>query len=96
MSTRELYTRKMQAQLDEWKADIAKLRARASGEKAEIQLAIQNRVDELERGIADAQSKLSDLANTSEEAWESVKKGMEAAWDSLKAGVTDARAKFKT
>lgn len=31
MNERELYKQKFQAQLDEWKADIAKLKAKASG-----------------------------------------------------------------
>ena len=38
MDDKALYRQKRQAQLDEWKADVAKLRARAAGAKADAQI----------------------------------------------------------
>lgn len=95
MTEKERYKQKVQAQLDEWKADIAKLKAKASGAKADAQIAMNKQVEALERKLQDAQAKLSELAEASEDAWDSVKKGGESAWDSLKSAVSDATSRFK-
>ncbi|MBI2570134.1 MAG: coiled coil domain-containing protein [Candidatus Schekmanbacteria bacterium] len=95
MNDKELYREKFQAQLDEWKADIAKLKARASVAKADAQLAMREQVGALERGLADGQAKLSELSGASEDAWDSVKKGAESVWDSLRSGVREFTSKFK-
>jgi hypothetical protein len=83
MKVKELYRQKMQAQLDEWKADNARLKAKASGAKADVQLAMNRQAASIERKLEYAQAKLSELAEASEEVWESVKNGVESAWDSL-------------
>jgi uncharacterized protein YfiM (DUF2279 family) len=95
MNEKELYRQKFQAQLDEWKADIAKLKARASGAEADTKIAMNKQVEALEHRLEDARAKLSELAGASEEAWDSVKQGAESAWDSLKSAVNDAVSRFR-
>ena len=95
MNDRELYQQKMQAQLDEWKAEIDKLRAKASGASADAQLDINRQIKSLERNIEVGRAKLSEIASAGEDAWESIREGVESAWDSLKSAATDAAAKFK-
>lgn len=95
MNDRQLYQQKMQARLDEWKADLDKLKAKASGASADVQLDMNQQISVLERRIDEGKAKLSELAGASEDAWESIKEGVESAWDSLKSGATDAAAKFK-
>jgi len=56
---------------------------------------MNKQVEALERRLEDAQAKLSELAEASEDAWDSVKKGVESAWDSLKSAVSDAASRFK-
>ncbi|MBQ0745264.1 MAG: coiled coil domain-containing protein [Marinobacter sp.] len=95
MSDRELYRQKRQAQLDEWRAEVAKLRARASGASAGTQLEMRKKIKELESKIDEGKAKLSQLAEASDDAWESLKDGVESAWDTLKSAVGDAAGKFK-
>jgi hypothetical protein len=38
MNEKELYQQKKQAQLDEWKAEVDKLKAKASGASADAQM----------------------------------------------------------
>jgi chromosome segregation ATPase len=95
MNERELYRRKQQAQLEEWRADLDKLKARAAREDAEAQLSLSEQVKTLEVRIEEQQAKLSRLAEASDDAWESVKEGMETGWDSVKSAFSDAAAKFK-
>ncbi|MCI0653690.1 MAG: hypothetical protein L0Y39_04350 [Methylococcaceae bacterium] len=95
MNEKEMYQQKLEAQLDEWKADIAKLKAKASGAKADAQIAMNKHIEALERRLEDAQVKLSELVNASDNAWNSVKTGVESAWNSLRFALSDAASKFK-
>lgn len=90
MNEKELYKQKFQAHLDEWKADISKLKARASGASADAQLAMNRQAAVLEGRLEDAQAKLSGLSEAGEDAWVSLKNGADAAWESLKTGIHDA------
>ena len=95
MSDKELYQQKKQSQLDEWRAEVDKLKAKASGASADAQLEINKQIKDLENRIEEGKSKLSELAEAGEDAWESVKEGVESAWDSLKSAVSNAAAKIK-
>ena len=95
MNDRELYQQKRQAQLDEWRAEVARLKAKASMASADEQLKMNKRLRALEQGIDERKSELSQLASASGDAWESLKGGMDSAWDSLKSAVGDATAAFK-
>ena len=96
MSDKELYQQKKQAQLDEWKAEVDKLKAKASGASADVQLDVNKQIRVLERNLEEGKAKLSEIAEASEGAWESIKDGVESAWDSLKSAAADAASKFKT
>jgi hypothetical protein len=95
LNEKELYQQKKQAQLDEWKAEIAKLKAKAAGASATTKLEINNQLKALDKQIKESKGKLSELSKTSNDAWESLKDGIESGWDSLKSGVKEAVAKFK-
>lgn len=95
MNDKELYRQKYQAQLDEWKADVAKLKARAAGAKADAQIEMNRHLKDLDHKIQEAAAKLSELAAAGEEGWDAVRKNVEKTWDALKAGVSAASAKFK-
>lgn len=96
MEDKELYKQKFQAQLDEWKADIAKLKAKADGASADVKLSINAQIEELNSKMQAASGKLAELQEAGESAWESVKEGAESAWASLKKSVSDAADKFKS
>jgi DNA-binding transcriptional regulator GbsR (MarR family) len=95
MKDKELYQMKMQAQLDEWKADIDRLKASASRASADTQMKMNEQIRVLDSKIAEGKAKLSELSNAGEDAWESIREGVETAWDSLRTAVRDAATKFK-
>ncbi|MBN2864900.1 MAG: coiled coil domain-containing protein [Thiotrichales bacterium] len=95
MSNKELYKQKMQAQLDEWEADIDKLKAKAAGANASAKLEWHKDIDALKVKIAHGKTKLTEIENASDEAWESIKEGADTAWDSLKTAMVEAKSKFK-
>lgn len=95
MIDKEEYRRKLQEQLDEWKAEAARLKVRAAGARAEAQIELKERVHELEHRIREAGDRLSALAEASEEAWDTARKGVESSWRTLKASLAAATATFK-
>ncbi|MDI1302047.1 MAG: coiled coil domain-containing protein [bacterium] len=95
MNDQELHQQKLQAQLDEWKADIDKLKAKAASSSADAQLDLNSLVDQLNAKVQVASTKLAELSNAGADAWDSVKGGVESAWDSLKTSMHEAVAKFK-
>lgn len=95
MSDKELYRQKRQAQLDQWRAEVDKLKAKASGVSADVQLEMNQHIKGLESKIEEGKLKLSQLVAASDEAWESMKDGVESAWETLKSAAGDAATKFK-
>ncbi len=94
MSDKDLYLQKCKAQLDQWKAEVDKLKAKASKASAEAQLEVNKQVGNIETRIEQGQKKLSELSETTDEAWATLKEGAESAWDSLSSAVSDAAKKF--
>lgn len=95
MSMKEAYERKLQAQLDEWNAEIDNLKARADKAEADAQLKYYKQIEELRQQQQAAQVKLSELRQSSEDAWEDLKAGVESAWDSFGKAVKSASSRFQ-
>jgi len=95
MNDKELYQQKKQAQLDIWKAEVDKLKAKASKASADTQLELNKQFEALEGKIEDGKAKLAEIAEASDDAWESIKDGVESAWDSIKFALSEAVDKFK-
>jgi hypothetical protein len=95
MDERELQKQKYQAQLDVWKADVDKLKARAALAKADARIEMNRHIKELERGVHEAGARLSELAEAGGDAWHSVRKEVDSTWRSLRAAVSAAASKFK-
>jgi hypothetical protein len=93
MTEKDLYRQKMQAQLDAWKAELALLKARASGAGADAQLELKRQAEELDHHMQDAGARLGELGAAGEDAWDSVKKGLDAAWESVNAAWGNVKAK---
>jgi uncharacterized membrane-anchored protein YhcB (DUF1043 family) len=96
MNDKELFQQKKQAQLDEWKADLDKLKAKASMASADIQIRINEQIKTLEDKFNDGDSMLSKLKESAEETYESMKTGVESAWDKIASIFNDVKEKFKS
>ncbi len=92
---KENYQSKIEAQLDEWRADIDRLREKAKGAKTETKLKYQESIDKLELKLDEGRSKLKDLKESGGEAWKDIKEGADSIWDTMKATFKEVREKFK-
>ena len=92
---RKAYEEKLDAQLEEWSAQIALLKAKASKARAEAKIEYNKTIEALQRRQDEARAKLHELKASGDEAWEDIKIGLEKAWAEVKAAFHDATSKFK-
>lgn len=90
MTEKELYRQKRQAQLDEWVAELDKLKAKASGASADTQLELKKEVTKLETMVEEGKSRLNTLAKSGEESWEKLKDGVDTTWKDMKEAFNQA------
>ena len=92
---RKAYEEKLDAQLEEWNAQIALLKARADKAKAEARIEYNKSIEALQHRQDEARAKLRELKTSSDEAWEDIKASAEKVWDEVKAAFHSAASRFK-
>lgn len=90
METRELYRQKYEAQLAEWSAKVAGLKARGEKLTAQARIDLQPRIDAAHTHMEAAQTRLHEMADATDETWEGVRAKAEKAWGELKGAVEGA------
>lgn len=95
MGMKEAYQQKLEAKLDEWTAEINKMKAKADKADADAQLEYYKQIEELRSKQETAQEKLEELKEAGEDAWEDLKAGMDSAWNSLGNALKSATSRFK-
>lgn len=85
MNTKDGYKQKMEAQLELVQANLDVLKAKAKDATADMKISYTKEIESLEENYAKVQSKLSELGEVGEGAWEHLKKDIENSWDSLRA-----------
>ena len=94
MTTRHEYIEKFKNKLDEWDADIDELEAQAQKTKAELKFELEDQITSLKVKRDIAKLKLSEIMDSSEEAWEDFKTGAEEAWSDIKSAMEKAKSHF--
>lgn len=94
MDNQEQYEEKVSAQLDEIDAEIDKLKAVASKEKAELRIKFDGYIDELEQKRKDVGVRLQSIKGSGDAAMDDVQRGLKEAWDRLDIARRAAKARF--
>jgi hypothetical protein len=92
---RKAYEEKLDAQLEEWNAQIALLKAKADKAKADVKIEYYKTIEALQHKQDEAGTKLHELKTAGDEAWEDLKTAAEKAWDEVKTAFHIAVSKFK-
>ena len=92
---RKAYEEKLDAQLEEWNAQIAVCKARADKAKAEAKIEYYKTIEVLQHKQDEGRTKLNELKTAGDEAWEDLKTGAEKAWNEVKTAFHEATSKFK-
>ncbi len=92
---RKAFEEKLDAQMQEWNAQIAMLKAKAEKAKAQTKIEYYTIIEGLQHKRDTAKAKLQELKAAGPEAWESLKVGAEKGWAEVKTAFHDAVSKFK-
>jgi LPS O-antigen subunit length determinant protein (WzzB/FepE family) len=92
--TKEEFQKKLDTQLNELDAKIAKLREKGRDLKDEAKANWDRKMAELETKRDAARAKLAEVGHSSAEAWKDVQKGAQSAWDELDKAFRDASQEF--
>jgi len=95
VESKEAYLEKLKAKMNEWNAEIDKLKAKAAQSKADLKIEIEKRVGDLEPHRREVENKIQQLVQASGPAWEDLKEGVQRAWNKLDEAVKSATEKFK-
>ncbi|MDX1588572.1 MAG: hypothetical protein R3296_06510 [Oleiphilaceae bacterium] len=95
MKNKELYQQKVQAQLDEWRADFDKLSARAKGANADTRLDLNKGLKTLEGKMAEGREKFAEISRMGEDAWDSTSDSVRSGWESVKSEANEVLAKLR-
>jgi len=95
MNLQEAYKKKAETELELAQARVVEFRAKAKNLNAEMHLNYAKQLDDFEDRIGIAKSKLKELGEAGEDAWEKLKDGVESALRSSSASLRDIADKFK-
>ena len=70
MSKKDAYVEKAQAKIEEQSAKLDALKAKAKGEVADQKIETHKQIDKLESKLDAAKSRLAEIADSAEDAWE--------------------------
>ena len=94
MSLTQAHADKLDAQIREWKATLAQLRARADQASADARIRYHEEVNSLAQRLATLEQKWKEVQNSSAEAWQDVRSGLEAAWEDFRRSMEQAKTRF--
>ncbi len=95
MTERDQYIEKTKAKIDQWNADIDRMKARAEEVGADARIEYQKRLDEMRAQRDEAEAQLKKLREASDDAWRDMKAGFDKAWDNISGAFDSAMARFK-
>jgi len=94
MNKKDLYKQKLQAKLDEWQADVDKMKAKLGGASVGAKLEINQEINQLEGKLGEGRNKLEELSEATEENWENLKASIDETWEGIANSFKDTFGKF--
>jgi len=85
----------MEKKLQDWGAKLDEMKAKVDQSGADTKAQLEGKIETLTVRRDAMQQRLADLKGSSDEAWHSVKTGLQAAWNDVSEAFEEAAAKFK-
>ncbi len=95
IDTKKAYLEKLQGKLQEWKANLDKLKAKATQAQADVKIELGKRLSEAESQYQDLERQMHGMDQAEESTWNQVKGGAQSAWDKLDGTFKSLADKFK-
>lgn len=94
MENKKAYRQKFEAKMDEWQAEVDKLKAKAKQKKLDAETDYKDEIETFRKKREELKIKLNKLEETGEGAWEELKQGIEKSSRELKNSLDRAIKKF--
>lgn len=94
MNEKAAYRQKIEASMEEWNAEIDKFEARADRAGADMQLQYYEELKKLRALQEEARSKLGELEDAGDDAWEGFKNDVDNAIDAIERAVNTASTRL--
>ena len=94
MNDKALYLQKIEAELNEWKAQIVLFKAKSLSATADVKISMNENIKMLEAKVEEGKVKLAELAKSTESTFESMKKTFESKWGIIKTAIVDTTKKL--
>jgi uncharacterized coiled-coil DUF342 family protein len=95
MKTKEDYVQKLHAKIDEWNADIDRLKAKADQVEVDAKIEYQEQIQTLKSKRDEIETKISELSRSGEKAWEDLKAGVDLAWEAMNEAIKSAASRLR-
>lgn len=95
MDKKEVYKKKIEGKLEEWKAETDKLKAKAKQRQVDTEAEIKSEIDQVIQKRDYIISRVKELNSAGEEAWKVIKQDIEKAGGEFKKTLKKAREKFQ-
>ena len=95
MNKNKVYLEKIEANLAQYDAKLAGLKAKATEVRADMKLEYISQTESLEKSRAGFLVKYGELKKTNGQAWDDVKNGTEKAWNEMEYSIERAISRFK-
>jgi hypothetical protein len=94
MSLKAAYREKIEAQIEEQRARLGLLKAKARRAAADVKIIAYEEIGDAEAKLNALKGKLKELGNASGDAWQDMKSGVEKAWTDLTRSCKKAARRF--
>lgn len=95
MKNKEAYIQKLHTKIDEWNADINRLKAKADQVEADSKIEYEKQIQALKSKRDEIEKKVSEISRAGENAWEDLKAGVDLAWEAMSEAIKSATSRFK-
>ena len=90
METRELYQKKVEAQMHEWSAKLDVMKAQGEKANAKAKLDMQPHLDAVHAKFVSAKAAFHDVAQATDDTWNEVATKADHVWNEFKAATGGA------
>lgn len=94
MGLKEAYLDRVEAQIKEWDADFEKMKAKAQIASAEARIEYYNKLEGMQARADQFKKEFSSFKESSGEAWEELKGGLDKAYNEMSSTFADFKETF--
>lgn len=94
--TKDEFRRKLEADIDSAESQLADLATRVDSLADDVKSKYNEEADALKRHIAAGRTRLHEIGEAGDDAWESLRDGAEKAWNEMNSAVRNAIDKFSS